>query len=276
MSTQRHTRIVCAATLAMLLPLTACGQDEPSSPTGGSGAGALPRGSEPVELDPSEFTASSDNPYFPLEPRQQWTYREIDKSGSAATVVVTVTTKTRQIANGVEARVVRDTVSEDGQVVEDTFDWYAQDAEGNVWYFGEDTAEFEDGKVATREGSFEAGVDGALPGVIMPADAAAGMKYRQEYYQGQAEDNGEVLATGEQAEVEAGHYDDALLTADTSAIEPDVNEYKLYAPGVGVVLTIDVSGGTGREELVSTRKVSAATAEAAATAPLGTAYDGRG
>jgi hypothetical protein len=229
-----------------------------------------------VDLEPSEFTAGSDNPYFPLEPRRQWTYRETDGSGSAATVVVTVTSETKQVANGIEARIVRDTVSEDGEVVEDTFDWYAQDADGNVWYLGEDTAEFEDGKLDTREGSFEAGVNGGLPGVIMPADPAAGMKYRQEYYKGQAEDNGEVLATGQQAEVAAGHYDDALLTADTSTIEPDVNEYKLSAPGVGVVLTLDVSGGAGREELLSTRTVSAATAKAAATAPLGTPYDGKG
>jgi hypothetical protein len=274
---RRHTRTVCAATLALLLsPLAACGQDEPNSPSGGSGADELPQGSDPVQLDPSEFTAGSDNPYFPLEPRRQWTYRETDESGSAATVVVTVTTETKQVANGVEARIVRDTVSEDGEVVEDTFDWYAQDADGNVWYLGEDTAEFEDGNLDTREGSFEAGVNGGLPGVIMPADPAAGMTYRQEYYQGKAEDNGEVLATGEQAEVAAGHYDDALLTADTSAIEPDVNEYKLSAPGVGVVLTLDVSGGAGREELLSTRKVSAQTARAAAVAPLGRAYDDQG
>jgi len=270
---RRHTRIVCAATLATLLPLVACGKDEPTSPSGGSGADSLPQGSEPVELDPSEFTAGSDNPYFPLEPRQQWTYRETDESGSSATVVVTVTTETEKVANGVEARIVRDTVSEGGEVVEDTFDWYAQDADGNVWYLGEDTAEFEDGSLDTREGSFEAGVNGGLPGVIMPADPTAGMKYRQEYYKDQAEDNGEVLATGEQAEVEAGHYEDALLTADTSAIEPDVNEYKLSAPGVGVVLTLDVSGGAGREELLSTRTVSVATARAAATAPLGTPYE---
>ena len=89
-------------------------------------------------------------------------------------MVVTVTTQTRRIANGVEARVVRDTVTERGEVVEDTFDWYAQDADGSVWYLGEDTAEFEDGRVTTREGSFEAGVDGALPGLIMPAEPEVG------------------------------------------------------------------------------------------------------
>ena len=168
---------------------------------------------------------------------------------------------------------MRDTVTEDGELVEDTVDWYAQDAEGNVWYLGEETAEFEDGKLATREGSFEAGVDGALPGVIMPADPAVGMEYRQEYYEGEAEDNGEVLALGQQVQVPLGHYDDTLLTADTISIEPDVLEYKLYAPDVGMVMALGVSGGAGREELVSTTKVSAATASAAGTAPLGTAYE---
>ncbi len=102
-----------------------------------------------------------------------------------------------------------------------------------VWYLGEDTAEFENGKVATREGSFEAGVDGAQPGVIMPASPEVGMTYRQEYYQGEAEDNGEVLALGEQASVPAGDYDDLVKTADTTPLEPDVLEHKYYADGVG-------------------------------------------
>ncbi len=280
MTTRNHRRRparpwTLATAAALLLPLAACGEDSPSSPAGQAPAasGDLPRGSDPVELVPAEFTPGSDNPYFPLEPGRQWTYRETDEAGATAKVVVTVSSETKQIANGVEARVVRDTVTEDGELVEDTFDWYAQDAEGNVWYLGEETAEFEDGKLATRAGSFEAGVDGGLPGVVMPADPAVGMEYRQEYYEGEAEDSGEVLALGQQAEVPMGHYDDALLTADTSAIEPDVNEFKLYAPDVGLVLALGVSGGGGREELVSTTKVSAAIASAAGTAPLGTAYE---
>jgi hypothetical protein len=274
MTTPRgHYRIASATILALLLPLAACGQDEPSSPAAGSGTGDLPQGSDPVNLDPSEFTPGSDNTYFPLEPGRQWTYREADGSGGTADVVVTVSSVTTKIANGVEARVVRDTVTEDGEVTEDTKDWYAQDADGNVWYLGEDTAEFENGKVDSREGSFEAGVNGGLAGVIMPAEPAAGMEYRQEYYQGKAEDNGAVLAPGQQVETTAGHYGDALLTADSSTIEPDVLEYKLYAPDVGLVLTLDVSGGSGREELVSTRNVDAQTAKAAGTAPLGASYE---
>ena len=140
-----------------------------------------------------------------MKPGTRWTYREIDEEGKELRVVVTVTSETKKIANGITARVVRDTVTEDGELIEDTFDWYAQDGDGNVWYMGEDTAEFEDGKITTRGGSFEAGVDGALPGIVMPAEPRDGMRYRQEYYKGEAEDNGEVLSTEEMAEVPAGH-----------------------------------------------------------------------
>jgi hypothetical protein len=232
----------------------------------------LPRGSEPVDLDPADFTTRIDNRYWPTAPGTRWTYRELDGEGKEVRVVVTVTDVTKRIANGVTARVVRDTVTEDGELIEDTFDWYAQDAEGNVWYLGEDTAEFEEGEQTTAAGSFEAGVGGALPGIIMPADPSDGMRFRQEYHRGEAEDNGEVLSTQEQAEVPAGRYRGALLTKDTSTIEPGVLEYKLYAPGVGPVLVLGVSGGGGREELVRVETVGPAAARAAGTRPLGTSY----
>lgn len=271
-------RIVPAVS-ALLLPLTVlagCGSDAPSAspgdPSSSTGAG-LPVGSDPVDLDATEFTAGSDNPYFPLEPGRRWTYREIDEKGSVVTVVVTVSSETRKIANGITAAVVRDTVTEDGALIEDTLDWYAQDADGNVWYLGEDTAEFEDGKLTTRHGSFEAGVDGALPGIIMPADPQPGLAYRQEYYEGKAEDNGAILAQDQQADTPAGHFDGVILTADTISLEPDVLEYKLYAPGVGLVTALGISGGGGREDLVSQETVSPAVASAAGRAPLGTPYE---
>jgi hypothetical protein len=225
----------------------------------------LPQGDVPVDLEPADFTSDIDNPYWPMEPGTRWTYREVDEDGEELKVVVTVTHYTKLIANGIEARVVRDTVTRDGELVEDTKDWYAQDADGNVWYMGEDTAEFEDGELVSREGSFEAGVDGALPGIAMPADPKPGMKYRQEYYEGEAEDNGEVLSTNEMVDVPYGHFEDVLLTKDTITIEPDVLEYKLYAPGVGPVLVFGVSGGGGREELVSIEKVQ----RPAGSGPLG-------
>jgi hypothetical protein len=238
----------------------------------GGGASSLPRGSEPVEFDPADFTTEIDNRWWPMKPGARWTYRELEGDGTMKTVVVTVSSETREIANGVVARVVRDTVTADGELVEDTLDWYAQDRDGNVWYLGEDTAEIEDGEITSTAGSFEAGVDGAQAGIAMPAEPRVGLRYRQEYYEGEAEDNGEVLSVSEQAEVPAGHYRDALLTRDTITIEPDVLEYKLYAPGVGPVLALGISGGGGREELVRVEKVSAEAARAAGTAPLGEPY----
>ena len=254
-----------------LVLLAGCGGTDEDT-TQVSASRDLPQGSEPVELDPAKFTVEIDNRYWPMVPGTRWTYREIDEEGKQLQVSVTVSTEAKKIANGITARVVRDTVTEDGQLIEDTFDWYAQDAEGNVWYLGEDTAEFEAGKMTTTAGSFEAGVDGALPGIIAPAKPVDDMKYRQEYYEGEAEDNGEVLGVEEQVEVPAGHYRSALLTKDTNALEPDVLEYKLYAPNVGPVLALGVSGGGGREELVRLERVRMQAARAAGTTPLGQSY----
>jgi len=268
----RLRAIVIAATLVALF----AGCSEKAGSEGSqSGAGSgnqtdLPRGAETVHLDPKDFTTRIDNPYWPMDPGTRWTYSETDQEGARLQVVVTVSGETKKIANGVSARVVRDTVTEDGAIIEDTFDWYAQDKEGNIWYLGENTAEFENGKLATKEGSFEAGVDGAQPGVIMPADPKDGMRYRQEYYEGKAEDNGEVLSTHEMVQVPFGQWDKALLTRDTTPVEPNVLEYKLYARGVGPVLTLGVSGGPGsREELINAGTASKKETKEAGTAPLG-------
>lgn len=224
----------------------------------------LPTGADPVDLDPAEFTTVIDNPYWPMTPGTQWTYRETDPDGDL-TVVVTVTSATKTMANGIEARVVRDSVFRGDELVEDTFDWYAQDSHGAIWYLGEETAEFENGTVTSREGSFEAGVDGALPGIALPADPQPGMAYRQEYRKGQAEDHGAVLGVDELAEVPYGSYQGALLTRDTTPLEPDVEELKFYARGIGPVLTLTSSGGSGREELVGMTTVPGGTG----TGPLG-------
>jgi hypothetical protein len=113
-----------------------------------------------------------------MKPGERWTYRETAANGSVAVGVTVVTRETKKIANGITARVVRDTLTEHGRIVEDTRDWYAQDRQGNVWYLGEDTAEFENGSVKSRKGSFETGVNGALPGILLPADPQPGMRYR--------------------------------------------------------------------------------------------------
>jgi hypothetical protein len=216
----------------------------------------VPRGSERVHLDPADFTTRIDNPWWPMRPGSRWVYRETDPEGTKQRVVVTVTRKTKLIANGVRARVVRDVVTEGGEPVEVTDDWYAQDRCGNVWYLGEATAEYENGKVVSTAGSFEAGVDGAQAGVIMPAAPRTGMRYRQEYAKGEAEDRAEVVSHREQVEVPFGYFrtGKVLQTRDLNPLSPKVLEYKFYARGVGPVLAIGVSGGSDREELIALRK----------------------
>jgi len=220
--------------------------------------------------DPADFTVDVTNPWYPLKPGTRWTYRETEDRETMR-VVVTATSEVRKVANGVTARVVRDTVSLDGHVVEDTKDWYAQAADGTVWYLGEDTVEFEDGRIASRKGSFEAGIDGAEAGIVMPASPKVGQSYRQEYYKGEAEDRGKILAFGKRARVPAGAYTGLLLTADTTPLEPKVLEHKYYAKGVGLVLTIDRAAGD-REVLLSVTHVSAAESRRAGTVSLGQPY----
>jgi hypothetical protein len=214
----------------------------------------LPQGAERVQLDPADFTTRITNPWWPMRPGSRWVYRETDPDGTRQKVVVTVTRRTKLIANGVTARVVRDVVTEQGEFVEVTDDWYAQDRRGNVWYLGESTTEYENGKPVSTEGSFEAGVDGAQAGVIMPAHPRPGLRYRQEYYEGQAEDRAKVMSLREQAEVPFGHFRPVLMTREVNPIEPRVLEFKFYARGVGPVLAVSVSGGADREELVSFRR----------------------
>ncbi|HEU0305152.1 MAG TPA: hypothetical protein VFR32_11290 [Gaiellaceae bacterium] len=221
---------------------------------GGSGS-ALPTGSERVTLDPADFTTEITNPYWPMAPGDRWLYRETDGEGGEQRVEVTVTAETKTIA-GIEARVVHDVVSEDGEVIEDTLDWYAQDADGNIWYLGEDTKEYENGKVKTTAGSWEHGVDGAQAGIIVPAQPEPGLAYREEYYEGEAEDGAEVLTLGARANVPYGTFDGLLQTRNFSPLEPNVVEEKLYARDVGPVLVVGISGGAGREELLSFEPVA--------------------
>jgi len=246
---------------AIALMLGACGSAAAQRGT----PSTLPQGSAAVRLDPADFTTDITNPYWPMKPGTRWTFRERTMDGSESQAVITVTNQTRTLANGITGRVVRDTLTAGGSIVEDTIDWYAQDKAGNLWYLGEDTAEFAGGKVSSTGGSFEAGAGGAQPGIAVPAAPTPGLTYRQEYLKGEAEDNGEVLSVREQAQVPTGHYDDVLLTKDTSAIEGDALEYKLYAKGVGPVLVLTASGGDSREELV---RVDTAP-DGSGTGPLG-------
>jgi hypothetical protein len=216
-------------------------------------ASGLPQGAEPAVLTPAEFTTRIDNPYWPMRPGSRWVYRETAPDGTRQRVVVTVTRRTKLIANGVTARVVRDVVTEGRQLVEVTDDWYAQDRAGNVWYLGEATTEYEDGRPVSTEGSFEAGVDGAQAGVVMPARPRPGQSYRQEYYAGHAEDRAAVVSLREQVEVPFGHFRSGrvLMTRDLNPLQPEVQELKFYALGVGPVMALGISGEADREELVS-------------------------
>ena len=235
------TRALAAAALAAAaLPATA--------------AAGLPRGDEHVVLDPAHFSTRITNPWWPMRPGSRWVYRETDADGGRQRDVVTVTHRTRQIANGVTARVVRDVATEGGELVESTEDFYAQDRRGNVWYLGEVTAEYENGRVVSREGSFEAGVGGAEAGVIMPAHPRPGLRYRQEYFEGHAEDRARVISLREQAGVPYGHFRHVLMIREDNPLEPKVLEFKFYARGIGPLLAVSVSGGSDREELLRFRR----------------------
>jgi hypothetical protein len=233
---------------AAVVLLAACGGGSKSS------AGSqLPTGSEPAELDPADFTTEIDNAYWPMSPGSRWVYREVE-NGDVQRVTVNVTDRTKTI-DGIEARVVHDLVTTpDGEKVEDTFDWYAQDKDGNLWYLGEDTKEYEDGRVVSTEGSWEHGVDGAEAGIVVPAKPKQGLTYREEYYAGHAEDAAEVLSVEGKVQVPYGRFGNAMITRNFSGIEPNVEELKFYAKGVGPVLELLVSGGAGRTELLSYTK----------------------
>jgi len=248
-------RTLAVATLGVLT-LSACGGGAARAPgTGASqSTSSLPQGGEAVQLDPADFSVDITNTYWPMQPGDHWISSETDGKGDVLRVEVTVQDATYTVAAGIEARVVHDLVTRAGAVVEDTLDWYAQDADGNIWYLGEKTAEYENGQIVSTEGSWEAGVDGAQPGIAVPADPEPGLTYRQEYLKGQAEDEGTVLSTDEQVGVPTGIYTGALLTRDTTPLEPDLVELKFYAPGIGPVLTLESSGGAGREELVETNR----------------------
>jgi hypothetical protein len=242
------------ASVAVLLPaLAGCGSSGgDSSAAQQSGTNTFPQSSEPSNLDPADFSTNIDNPYWPMPVGATWHVHVSNPEGESLQETITVTDQTKRIADGVTARVVRDVVYDHGTPTEITDDWYAQDSDGNIWYFGENTAEFHNGEKDTS-GSFEAGRDGADAGVAMPAHPYVGLTYREEYYKGQAEDRSKVLAVDQQVQSPAGHFTGAILTDDYSPIEPDISEYKLYAKGVGPVVAVSVSGESEREDLVSYR-----------------------
>jgi hypothetical protein len=234
----RLARVPAALLLLLAATVTAC-SDDPAPTDSGTSTPTL------TEMpDPAAFTTTIDNPFMPWTPGAVYTYE-----GGAERIVVEVTEETREVM-GVQTVVVHDTVSENGEVIEDTYDWYAQDADGNVWYFGEDSKEIKDGETTSTEGSWEAGVDGAEPGIAMEADPQVGDYYYQEFYEDHAVDTGEVIALDEHVEVPFGTFDDCLRTEDVNPLDTSVIEHKFYAPGVGMVLETGVKGSDERIELI--------------------------
>lgn len=190
-------------------------------------------------VDPSKIgTNVTPNPYFPLVPGTIWTYE-----GGDETITVTVTEETKEIL-GVTCAVVHDLVMEEGEVIEDTLDWYAQDVEGNVWYFGEIAKNYEDGELTDLDGSWQAGIESAKIGIIMPIEPGVGQIYRQEFALDEAEDMGEILSlTANESVPGASCNNNCLQTRDFTPLEPGVEEHKYYAPGIGLILEINVETG---------------------------------
>lgn len=199
-------------------------------------------------IDPASFVEGVNNLYFPLVPGTTFVYEGQTEDGLER-IEVKVLAETR-VVMGVTCMVVQDTVWLEGEIIEDTVDWYAQDKDGNVWYMGEDTAEYENGVVINHNGAWEAGVDGALPGIVMQATPEIGEPYRQEYYEGEAEDMAEVISLTGSATVVYGSFEDLLIIKEWNPLEPGVTENKYYAAGVGLVLEEKVQGGDERVALV--------------------------
>src|SRR5205823_10298992 len=195
---------------------------------------------DPV-IDPTNFVRSVTNPFFLLPAGQTFVYEGQTKDGFVHNDFI-VTHKTKMIM-GVICTQVHDVVYLDGKLAEDTLDWYAQDRQGNVWYFGENTAELENGRPVTLAGTFTAGVNNDKPGIIMEGHSVPGDFYRQEFALATAEDNALVVSLKTTVKVPAGEFHACLKTEETTPLEPDALEDKYYAPGVGNVLTVDLQAG---------------------------------
>lgn len=202
---------------------------------------------DPRAIDPADFVRGIDNEYFPLKPGTTYVY-EGDGADGQELNRFSVTRNTVTIL-GVKCVEIVDLAYVDGELVERTRDWFAQDREGNVWYFGEASEEIEDGEVVSTKGSWKAGVDGALPGIIMLADPEGGETYNQELAVGIAEDKATVIGDEFRAETAYGSFDEVLKTKEFTPLEPNALEFKFYAEDIGQILTINPVSGT-RKDLV--------------------------
>jgi hypothetical protein len=227
----------------------------------GDFAGALADGSTRDSLaaaarpNPSDFSANVTNQWYPLKPGTTYVYRGV-KDGKALRDVMTVTRRTKKI-EGVPCVVINDRVYLNGHLGERTTDWYTQDTQGNVWYFGESTAELnKKGHVTSTAGSWMAGVHGAKPGIYMFAHPKPGRAARQEFYKGQAEDHFRVVSLNAKVKVPYVSSKHALLTKEWTPLEPGVIDHKLYVRGIGTVIEQTVKGGAERAKLISVTRSS--------------------
>lgn len=201
-------------------------------------------------IDPVNFVSVIDNPYFTLTPGRVWVYEGTNTDEEKERVEIEVTPDTKTVM-GIAMTVVRERCWENGELVEDTFDWYAQDKDGNVWYFGEDSKDIDEGKVVSTNGSWEAGVNGAKPGVIMKGHPQVGDAYRQEFLKGEAEDMGEVLGLSEAVNIGLGNYKNCVKIKDWNPLEPHIVEHKFYSQEAGnLVLEMKATGKPGKVELI--------------------------
>lgn len=231
--------------LAILPTLFACGNTAASPPAKPT---AHPTGtSNAPAINPANFVAVIDNPYLPLRPGTTFIAEGI-KDGAKERIVTSVSHATKVIL-GVTCVAVWDRVFSNGKLEEDTTDWFAQDKEGNVWYFGEDSKDIQNGVVTSTLGSFVAGIDGAQPGIVMQAHPTVGKSYHQEYYKGKAEDMAQIVSLTGTASVPYGHFNNLIVTKEWTPLEPGAVERKYYAPGVGWIRTT-FDGSSDEETLV--------------------------
>lgn len=202
-----------------------------------------------VLINPDNFVNTIDNSFLPLIAGSTFTYIGETEDGIER-VEIEVLTETK-IVSGITCTVVLDRAYLNNELIEETYDWFAQDIHGNVWYFGEYVDNYINGVVANHDGSWETGVDGAEPGFVMLGNPLIGLHYRQEFYRGEAEDRGEVVSTNETVTVAAGTFTNCIKIRETNALDPDFLEFKYYAPGVGQVKVEVIDEPVEIEELTA-------------------------
>lgn len=255
---------VAAMVTAFAILVVGCGAPQsssstPSKPSGVASVGKLPPETGPgyrVDVTPGNFPTPTtiDNPYYPLTPGTRHVYEGTGADGPEQ-IVKEILRETKTIM-GVKTVVMHDYVTRNGKLYEDTYDWFAQDKDGNVWYFGEATKKLDDktGQLTSTAGAWEAGVKGAQPGIVMKAKPAVGQSFFQEYAKGEAEDQADVIKVGETVTTKAGTYSDTFRTKDYTALDTSAVENKLYARGIGFVFVEHVVGPPGKIELVHIEK----------------------